>query len=431
MNHLSSQDPAIYNAIEREVERQNFGLELIASENFVSKSVLQAQGSVFTNKYAEGLPGRRYYGGCEFADTVEDVARDRAKELFQCDWVNVQPHSGASANAAVYLSCLKPGDRFLGLDLAHGGHLTHGSPVNFSGIWFHAEYYGVEKNGFINMDHVREKAKSVKPKLISIGASAYSRDFDYQAFRSIADEVGALLWMDMAHPAGLIAARVLNDPLPHAHIVTTTTHKTLRGPRGGMILIGKDFENPFGKVAPKSGRVRRMSELLDSAVFPGMQGGPLVHVIAAKAVAFKEALQPEFIMYARQVQKNCSTMADSFMNKGYHVISGGTDNHLILVDLRSKHITGKDAEIALQSAHITVNKNMVPFDDKSPFVTSGIRLGTAALTTRGFQESDIEHVVDLIDTVLSAPSDESVQARVQHEIRALCEVHPLYDFVIA
>jgi len=431
MNHLASQDPAIYTAIEREVDRQNYGLELIASENFVSKSILQAQGSVFTNKYAEGLPGRRYYGGCEFADTVEDIARDRAKELFQCDWVNVQPHSGASANAAVYLSCLKPGDTFLGLDLAHGGHLTHGSPVNFSGIWFHAEYYGVEKNGLINMDHVREKARSVKPKLISIGASAYSRDFDYQAFRSIADEVGALLWMDMAHPAGLIAARVLNDPLPHAHIVTTTTHKTLRGPRGGMILIGKDAENPFGKVAPKSGRVRRMSELLDSAVFPGMQGGPLVHVIAAKAVAFNEALEPNFVQYARQVQKNSSVMADSFMDRGYHVISGGTDNHLILVDLRSKNITGKDAEIALQSAHITVNKNMVPFDDKSPFVTSGIRLGTAALTTRGFMESDIREVVELIDRVLTAPTDETVQARVINEVRALCEVHPLYDFVIA
>jgi len=431
MNHLESQDPAIYGAIEREVERQNDGLELIASENFVSKSVLQAQGSVFTNKYAEGLPGRRYYGGCEFADTVEDIARDRAKKLFQCDWVNVQPHSGASANAAVYLSCLKPGDTFLGLDLAHGGHLTHGSPVNFSGIWFHAEYYGVEKNGLINMDHVREKAKSVKPKLISIGASAYSRDFDYQAFRSIADEVGALLWMDMAHPAGLIAAKVLNDPLPYAHIVTTTTHKTLRGPRGGMILIGKDFQNPFGKVAPKSGRVRRMSELLDSAVFPGMQGGPLVHVIAAKAVAFKEALQPEFIKYARQVQKNSSVMADSFVDKGYHVISGGTDNHLILVDLRSKNITGKEAEIVLQSAHITVNKNMVPFDDKSPFVTSGIRLGTAALTTRGFKELDIQNVVELIDTVLSAPTDDTVQVRVKNQIHALCEAHPLYDFVIA
>ncbi|MCY3999530.1 MAG: serine hydroxymethyltransferase [Bacteroidetes bacterium] len=431
MNHLASQDPAIYTAIECEVDRQNYGLELIASENFVSKSILQAQGSVFTNKYAEGLPGRRYYGGCEFADTVEDIARDRAKELFQCDWVNVQPHSGASANAAVYLSCLKPGDTFLGLDLAHGGHLTHGSPVNFSGIWFHAEYYGVEKNGLINMDHVREKARSVKPKLISIGASAYSRDFDYQAFRSIADEVGALLWMDMAHPAGLIAARVLNDPLPHAHIVTTTTHKTLRGPRGGMILIGKDAENPFGKVAPKSGRVRRMSELLDSAVFPGMQGGPLVHVIAAKAVAFNEALKPNFVQYARQVQKNSSVMADSFMDRGYHVISGGTDNHLILVDLRSKNITGKDAEIALQSAHITVNKNMVPFDDKSPFVTSGIRLGTAALTTRGFMESDIREVVELIDRVLTAPTDETVQARVINEVRALCEVHPLYDFVIA
>jgi len=431
MNHLKSQDPTVYQSIVHEVERQNFGLELIASENFVSKSVLQAQGSVFTNKYAEGLPGRRYYGGCEHADTVEDLARNRAKDLFQCDWVNVQPHSGASANAAVYLSCLKPGDTFLGLDLAHGGHLTHGSPVNFSGIWFQATYYGVEKDGRIDMNRVREKAKSVKPKLISIGASAYSRDFDYPTFRSIADEVGALLWMDMAHPAGLIAAKVLNDPLSYAHIVTTTTHKTLRGPRGGMILIGQDFENPFGKVAPKNGRIRKMSELLDSAVFPGMQGGPLVHVIAAKAVAFKEALQPEFVSYALQVQKNSTVMARSFMNRGYHVISGGTDNHLVLVDLRSKGITGKDAEIALQAAHIAVNKNMVPFDEQSPFVTSGIRLGTAAVTTRGFREADIENVVHFIDRVLTAPSDESVRTQVKNEIRSLCEAYPLYDFVLA
>ncbi len=430
MTHLESQDPAVYQAIKHEVERQNFGLELIASENFVSKSVMQAQGSVFTNKYAEGLPDRRYYAGCEYADTVENLARDRAKDLFQCDWVNVQPHSGASANAAIYLSCLKPGDTFLGLDLAHGGHLTHGSPVNFSGVWFQATHYGVEKDGRINMNRVREKAKSVKPKLISIGASAYSRDFDYQAFRSIADEVGALLWMDMAHPAGLIAAKVLNDPLPHAHIVTTTTHKTLRGPRGGMILIGRDFENPFGKVAPKSGRVRMMSELLDSAVFPGMQGGPLVHVIAAKAVAFKEALQPEFVRYAIQVQKNSSVMAHSFMNQGYDVISGGTDNHLVLVDLRSKGITGKDAETALQAAHITVNKNMVPFDQQSPFVTSGIRLGTASVTTRGFREAEIEHVVHLIDQILNSPFDESVRSKVKNEIHAICQTHPLYDFVL-
>ena len=386
MNHLASQDPKIIAAIEREVDRQNNGLELIASENFVSRSVMQAMGSVFTNKYAEGLPGRRYYGGCEFADTAEDLARERAKRLFKCDWVNVQPHSGASANAAVYLSCLNPGDTFLGLDLAHGGHLTHGSPVNFSGIWFKPTYYGVEQDGHIDMTRVREKAKATRPKLISIGASAYSRDFDYEAFRAIADEVGALLWMDMAHPAGLIAAGLLNDPMPYAHIVTTTTHKTLRGPRGGMILVGSDFENPFGKVARKSGRVRNMSELLDSAVFPGMQGGPLVHVIAAKAVAFEEALQPEFVAYSRQVQRNADVMANSFLSRGYDVVSGGTDNHLVLVDLRSKNITGKDAERILQAADITVNKNMVPFDDKSPFVTSGIRLGTAAVTTRGFKE---------------------------------------------
>ncbi|MYH07980.1 MAG: serine hydroxymethyltransferase, partial [Rhodothermaceae bacterium] len=397
MNHLASQDPKIFAAIEREVDRQNNGLELIASENFVSRSVMQAMGSVFTNKYAEGLPGRRYYGGCEFADTAEDLARERAKRLFKCDWGNVQPHSGASANAAVYLSCLNPGDTFLGLDLAHGGHLTHGSPVNFSGIWFKATYYGVEQDGHIDMNRVREKAKATRPKLISIGASAYSRDFDYEAFRDIADEVGALLWMDMAHPAGLIAAGLLNDPLPYAHIVTTTTHKTLRGPRGGMILVGRDFENPFGKVARKSGRVRNMSELLDSAVFPGMQGGPLVHVIAAKAVAFEEAHQPEFEAYSRQVQRNAVAMANSFLSRGYDVVSGGTDNHLVLVDLRSKNTTGRDAERVLQAAHITVNKNMVPFDDKSPFVTSGIRLGTAAVTTRGFQEADIEHTVALID----------------------------------
>ncbi|MDE2827863.1 MAG: serine hydroxymethyltransferase [Bacteroidota bacterium] len=431
MNHLASQDPKIFAAIEREVHRQNNGLELIASENFVSRSVMQAMGSVFTNKYAEGLPGRRYYGGCEFADSAEDLARERAKKLFKCDWVNVQPHSGASANAAVYLSCLNPGDTFLGLDLAHGGHLTHGSPVNFSGIWFKATYYGVEQDGHIDMNRVREKAKAARPKLISIGASAYSRDFDYEAFRAIADEVGALLWMDMAHPAGLIAAGLLNDPLPYAHIVTTTTHKTLRGPRGGMILVGRDFENPFGKVARKSGRVRNMSELLDSAVFPGMQGGPLVHVIAAKAVAFEEALQPEFVAYSRQVQRNAAAMATSFLSRGYDVVSGGTDNHLVLVDLRSKNITGKDAERVLQAAHITVNKNMVPFDDKNPFVTSGIRLGTAAVTTRGFQEADIEHTVALIDHALSAPNDESVRHAVRKEVHSLCTAHPLYDFVIA
>ena len=432
---LKHQDPEVYAALAREAGRQNDGLELIASENFVSRSVMQAMGSSLTNKYAEGLPGRRYYGGCTFVDEAEELARNRAKALFDCQWVNVQPHSGASANAAVYLTCMNPGNTFLGLDLAHGGHLTHGSPVNFSGILYRAEYYGVERDGplagRIDMDRVRDTARKVKPKMISIGASAYARDFDYAAFRSIADEVGALLWMDMAHPAGLIAAGVLNDPMPHAHVVSTTTHKTLRGPRGGMLLIGKDFLNPFGKVARKSGRTRRMGELLDSAVFPGMQGGPLMHVIAAKAVAFGEALRPSFKVYARQVQRNAQVMAEEFLARGYHVVSGGTDNHLNLVDLRNKGLTGKDAERALQAAEITVNKNMVPFDDKSPFVTSGIRLGTAALTTRGFKEDDFKAVVGLIDRVLQRPQNEDVHRAVHGEVQDLCQAHPLYDFVTA
>jgi len=435
MSVLEIQDPEVFRAIQKEVERQNNGLELIASENFVSRAVLEAMGSPLTNKYAEGLPGKRYYGGCEYVDIVEELARERARKLFRCEWVNVQPHSGAQANAAVYLATLKPGDTFLGLDLAHGGHLTHGSPVNFSGILYHAEYYGVEKDGplagRIDMDKVRDKARKVRPRLISIGASAYPRDFDYKAFREIADEVGALLWMDMAHTAGLIAAGVLNDPMPYAHIVTTTTHKTLRGPRGGMILIGRDFDNPFGITASKSGRLKKMSELLDSAVFPGTQGGPLMHVIAAKAVAFGEALKPEFKEYARQVVRNARAMAEAFLERGYNLVSGGTDNHLVLIDLRNKGLTGREAEALLGEAGITVNKNMVPYDDKSPFVTSGIRIGTPAMTTRGFKEEEFRQVVDWIDQVLSHPGDEALRRRIRQEVEALCRQFPLYDFVVA
>lgn len=435
MSELRTTDPDIFKIIEDEVERQNDGLELIASENFVSRSVMEAMGSALTNKYAEGLPGKRYYGGCQVVDRAEDLARERAKELFSCDWVNVQPHSGASANAAVYLTLLKPGDTFLGLDLSHGGHLTHGSPVNFSGILYNAEYYGVEKDGpnagRIDMDKVRDKALAIKPKMISIGASAYPRDFDYEAFRSIADEVGAFLWMDMAHTAGLIATGLLNSPMPHAHIVSTTTHKTLRGPRGGMLLIGDDFENTLGKVAPKSGRVKMMSELFDSAVFPGMQGGPLMHVIASKAVAFQEALRPDFKTYGEQVIENAKAMANAFMEKGYDLVSGGTDNHLILIDLRNKGITGKVAEAALGRAEITVNKNMVPFDDQSPFVTSGIRLGSPAMTSRNLGTGEFEVIATLIDQVLSNPEDESIISQVRSEVKAICHKFPLYDFVIA
>lgn len=432
---IQQHDPEIYAILGREVERQNDGLELIASENFVSRAVMQAMGTPLTNKYAEGLPGKRYYGGCQFVDQAEEVARERAKALFGCEWVNVQPHSGASANAAVYLAFMHPGETFLGLDLAHGGHLTHGSPVNFSGILYKAEYYGVEPDGpfagRIDMNKVREKAKAIRPKMISIGASAYSRDFDYAAFRSIADEVGAYLWMDMAHTAGLIAADLLNDPLPHCHVVTTTTHKTLRGPRAGMILVGTDYENPFGKTAPKSGRLKMMSELLDGAVFPGMQGGPLMHVIASKAVAFGEALKPDFRTYQQRVLDNAQAMARAFMARGYDLVSGGTDNHLMLIDLRSKGLTGKDAEIALGQAEITVNKNMVPFDTQSPFVTSGIRVGTPAMTTRGFGVAEFEQVVALMDRVLARPGDESVAASVRDEVRTLCRAFPLYDFVLA
>jgi glycine hydroxymethyltransferase len=432
MSSLHTQDPEIYDAIQKEVQRQNEGLELIASENFASRAVIEAMGTPLTNKYAEGLPGKRYYGGCKYVDVAEEIAQERAQELFGCDWVNVQPHAGAQANAAVYLTLMEPGDTFLGLDLSHGGHLTHGSPVNFSGILYESEHYGVEKDtGRIDMNKVRDRAKEVQPKMISIGASAYPRDFDYEEFRDIADEVGAFLWMDMAHTAGLIAGGVLNDPMPHTHVVTTTTHKTLRGPRGGMILLGDDYENPMGKTARKSGRTKMMSELLDTSVFPGTQGGPLMHVIAAKAVAFKEALQPSFSEYAQQVVDNAKAMGAEFKERGYDLVSGGTDNHLILIDLRNKGITGKTAEIALEEAGITANKNMVPFDDKSPFVTSGIRLGTPAMTTRGFGTDEFAHVADLIDRVLQDPENEDVQQGVKQEVHALCDEFPLYDFVVA
>ena len=432
MKSIQEQDPKVFDLLGKETKRQNLGLELIASENFVSRAVLQANGSVLTNKYAEGYPGKRYYGGCEYADVIEDIARDRAKELFGADWVNVQPHSGATANAAVYLALMKPGETLLGFDLSHGGHLTHGSPVNFSGIFFKPEFYGVDKEtGMLDYDKIRDKAKAVNPKMISIGASAYSRDYDYEAFRSIADEVGALLWMDMAHTAGLIATGNLKNPLPHAHVVTTTTHKTLRGPRGGMILVGKDGENTLGVVAPKSGRTKNWSEVLDSAVFPGTQGGPLMHVIAAKAVAYGEALEADFKAYQTQVQKNAKALANKFMELGYDIVSDGTDNHLILIDLRNKGVTGKTAEEALEKSAITVNKNMVPFDTESPFVTSGIRIGTPAMTTRGLGEAEFEYIAQLIDQVIQKPGDDEVHSKVANEVEALCERFPLYDFVTA
>ncbi|PWN06378.1 serine hydroxymethyltransferase [Rhodohalobacter mucosus] len=429
MKALKEQDPEIFSIIEKETTRQNENFELIASENFASRATIEAMGSVLTNKYAEGYPGKRYYGGCEHVDVAEDLARERAKKLFNADYANVQPHSGASANAAIYLVFMQPGDTLLGLDLAHGGHLTHGSPVNFSGIIYHPEFYGVEKDtGRIDMNKVRDKAKKVNPRMISIGASAYTRDFDYQAFRDIADEVGAFLWMDMAHTAGLIAAGELNDPLPVCDVVSTTTHKTLRGPRGGMILVGNDGENKLGVTARKSGRTKNWSEVLDSAVFPGSQGGPLMHVIAAKAVAFGEALEPEFVSYQKQVKANATTMANEFMDRGYNLVSDGTDNHLILVDLRSKGLTGKLAEESLDRAGITVNKNMVPFDTESPFVTSGIRIGSPALTTRGFGENEFKEVVRLIDTVLQKPEDEDVIHSVKTQVKEMCDMFPLYDF---
>ena len=404
-------DNQIFDLIQEEKERQQNGLELIASENFVSDQVMLAQGSVLTNKYAEGYPGKRYYGGCEIVDVVEQIAIDRAKELFGAEYVNVQPHSGSQANTAVFAACLKPGDKILGFDLSHGGHLTHGSPVNFSGKLFTTSFYGVEKEtGMLNYDRIQEIATKEQPKLIIAGASAYSRDIDFKRFRIIADSVGAILMADISHPAGLIAKGILNDPLPHCHIVTTTTHKTLRGPRGGMIMIGKDFDNPFGELL-KDGTPKKMSTLINSAVFPGNQGGPLEHVIAAKAIAFGEALTDEFLEYQLQVKENAAVMAKAFVEKGYNIISGGTDNHMMLIDLRNKNISGKDAEIALGKADITVNKNMVPFDDKSPFVTSGIRVGTAAVTTRGLKASDMQAIVDFMDeAILHHDNDVALEA---------------------
>ncbi len=415
----------IFDLITRESERQQEGIELIASENFVSVAVLQAMGSSLTNKYAEGLPGKRYYGGCEVVDQIEELARERARLLFGAEWVNVQPHSGAQANAAVMLACLKPGDTILGFDLAHGGHLTHGSPVNFSGKLYRPTFYGVEKEtGRIDFDKIADKAKTEKPKLIICGASSYARDWDYAKLREIADSVSALLLADISHPAGLIASKLLNDPLPYCHIVTTTTHKTLRGPRGGMILMGKDFENPFGEKTPK-GALKPMSAILDSAVFPGTQGGPLMHVIAAKAVAFQEALAPGFKEYARQVIKNAQTLAAALIDKGYHIISGGTDNHLMLIDLRSKGLTGKVAENALVAAGITVNKNMVPFDTESPFVTSGIRIGTAAVTSRGMKETEMEAIANFIDRVLQHADNTAMHQSIKAEIAQFMQTWPL------
>jgi len=423
---MTFSDSRIFDLISQEKQRQIEGVELIASENFVSEQVMRAMGSELTNKYAEGLPGKRYYGGCEIVDQVEQLAIDRIKELFGAEWANVQPHSGANANAAVMLACLNPGDSILGFDLSHGGHLTHGSSVNYSGKLYNPHFYGVdEETGVVDMDKVEAKAKEVLPKMIICGASAYSRDWDYARFRSIADEVGAVLLADVSHPAGLIAAGLLNDPMPHCHIVTTTTHKTLRGPRGGLIMIGKDFENPYGKTTMK-GVVRKMSSLLDSGVFPGMQGGPLEHVIAAKAVAFHEALQPSFKLYSKQVMSNASVLADSLVDLGYKIISGGTSNHSMLIDLRSKNITGKAAEKALVAADITVNKNMVPFDDKSPFVTSGMRLGTPAITTRGAVEADMEMVAQLIDKVITNHENTSVISEVKKSVNEMMSSRPLF-----
>ena len=419
-------DQHVFDLIQQENERQLNGIELIASENFTSPAVMEATGSVLTNKYAEGYPGKRYYGGCEVVDQIEQIAIDRAKELFGAAYANVQPHSGSQANTAVYHAFLKPGDKILGFDLSHGGHLTHGSPVNFSGRLYEAHFYGVdEATGRLDYDAIEKIAKTVQPQMIIAGASAYSRDIDFARFRAIADQVGAFLLADISHPSGLIATGLLSDPMPHCHVVTTTTHKTLRGPRGGLILMGQDFDNPFG-ITLKNGSLRKMSALLDLAVFPGNQGGPLEHVIAAKAVAFGEALQPAFTTYMQQVQKNAQAMARAFVDRGYHLISGGTDNHMMLIDLRNKGITGKAAEAALVKAGITANKNMVPFDDQSPFVTSGIRVGTAAITTRGLREDDMETVVALIDRVLQQPEDSALLQAVEQEAHDLMAHRPLF-----
>ena len=421
-------DEQIFDLILEEQDRQIHGLELIASENFVSDEVMEAAGSVLTNKYAEGYPGKRYYGGCEVVDVIEQIAIDRAKELFGAEYANVQPHSGSQANTAVYHACLKPGDTILGFDLSHGGHLTHGSPVNFSGRLYNPVFYGVDKEtGRLDYDKIQEIATKEQPKLIIAGASAYSRDMDFERFRVIADSVGAILFADISHPAGLIAKGLMNDPIPHCHIVSTTTHKTLRGPRGGLIMMGKDFPNPMGLTTPK-GEIRMMSSLLDLAVFPGNQGGPLMHIIAAKAVAFGEALTDNFFRYALQLQKNANAMADAFVKRGYDIISGGTDNHMMLIDLRNKGISGKDAENALVKAEITVNKNMVPFDDKSPFVTSGIRVGTAAITTRGLVEGDMETIVAMIDKVLSNHTNEDIIEEVANEVNEMMSERAIFVF---
>ena len=423
-------DKQIFDIIEREHQRQKKGIELIASENFVSDQVMQAMGSCLTNKYAEGYPGHRYYGGCEVVDESENIAIERLKQLFGAEWANVQPHSGAQANMAVFMSVLKPGDKFMGLNLSHGGHLSHGSPVNFSGLVFQPiEYYVTPDTNLVDYDQLEETARRERPKLIVGGASAYSREWDYARIRRIADEVGAIFMFDMAHPAGLIAAGLLDNPVKYAHIVTTTTHKTLRGPRGGVIMMGKDFDNPFGKKTPK-GEIRKMSSLLDSAVFPGVQGGPLEHVIAAKAVAFGEALPPEFKEYQKQVQKNARVLAQALIDMGYNIVSGGTDNHCILVDLRTKfpELTGKVAEKALVAADITANKNMVPFDSRSPFQTSGIRLGTPAITTRGAKEELMGEIAEMIDTVLRSPADDAVIAAVRAKVNKTMESYPMFAY---
>ena len=424
------QDQQIFQLIEREYQRQKKGIELIASENFVSEQVMKAMGSCLTNKYAEGYPGHRYYGGCQVVDEVEQLAIDRVKELFGAAYANVQPHSGAQANMAVFMACMKPGDKFLGLNLAHGGHLSHGSPVNFSGLVFHALEYNVDaETGLVDYEQMEEVARRERPKLIIGGASAYSREWDYARMRRLADEIGAIFMVDMAHPAGMIAAGLLENPVKYAHIVTSTTHKTLRGPRGGIILMGEDFENPWGKTTPK-GVVRMMSSLLDSAVFPGVQGGPLEHVIAGKAVAFGEALQPQYREYQEQVKKNAAVMAQALMDKGYKIVSNGTDNHCILVDLRSKfpELTGKVAERVLVEADITANKNMVPFDSRSPFLTSGIRLGTPAITTRGAKEEFMGEIVEMIDTVLSNPESAEVIAAVRAKVNSTMEAYPMFAY---
>ena len=428
LQNIKNNDPEIFEAVVKEINRENNTLELIASENFVSKAVLEANGSVLTNKYAEGYPGKRYYGGCEYVDIAENLARDRACQLFNAEYANVQPHSGSQANMAVYFSYLKHGDTILGMNLAHGGHLTHGSPVNFSGKMFNFVPYGVSKEtGRIDMDEVLRLAREYKPKMIVVGASAYSRFYEFDKFREIADQINAILFSDVAHPAGLIAAGIHPSPIPFCDIVTTTTHKTLRGPRGGMILIGKDVENKMGIVAPKSGRVKMMSEIIDNNVMPGIQGGPLMHVIAAKAVAFKEALQPEFKTYAKQVVNNAKSISDKLTSRGFNIVSGGTDNHVFLIDLSNKNITGKTAENALHDAGITVNKNMVPFDTRSPFITSGIRLGTAALTTKGMKEAEMAVVADLISDVLENIDDEAMKKNVAEKVRQLNKDFQLYS----